>query len=69
MKTFLFLDTFYKMNRVAKLDPTVGSWRTTKIKNLVILVIIFGCPHFVTLLYVCGTSSHTAVFVGKRKIT
>ena len=29
----------------------------------------FSCPYFVTLLYVCGTSSHTAVLVGKRKIT
>ena len=45
--------------RVAKFDPKVGSRRTTKIKNLVVLVIIL----------VCGISSHTAVFVCKRKIT
>ena len=25
--------------------------------------------HFVTLSYVCGTSSHTAVFIGNMKIT
>ena len=27
-------------DREAKFDPKVGSWRTTKIKNLVVLVII-----------------------------
>ena len=29
----------------------------------------FGCPHFVTFTYVHGISSHTAVFIGKEKIT
>ena len=28
----------------------------------------FGRPHFVTFLHVCSTSSHTAVFICKRKI-
>ena len=56
--------------RVAKFDKKVGSRRTTKIKNLVVLVIILVVlillPYY---NYVCGTSSYTAVFVGKRKIT
>ena len=50
--------------RVAKFNPKVGSRRTTKIK-IWSSSSLFGCPHFVTLLHVCGTSSHTAVFVGK----
>ena len=41
-----------------------------KLKNLVVLVIILvfliQLPYYI---YVCGTSSHTAVFIGKRKIT
>ena len=53
---------------VAKFDPKVGSRRTTKIKNLavlaIILVVLILLPY-----YICGTSSNTAVFVGKRKIT
>ena len=61
--------TYYiSMCRVAKFDPQVGSRRTTKIKKSGRPRHYFGCPHFVTLLYVCGTSSHTAVFVDKGKI-
>ena len=55
--------------RVAKFDPKVGSLRTTKMKNLVVLVIILVVLILLPYYYVCGTSSHTAVFVGKRKIT
>ena len=55
-------------SRVAKFDPKVGSRRTTKIKNLVVLVIILVVLILLPY-YICGTSSHTAVFVGKRKIT
>ena len=29
---------------------------------MVVLVIFFGRSHFVTLLRVCGTSSHNAVY-------
>ena len=55
---------------VAKFDPKVGSRSTTKIKNLVVLVISLVVLIFLTLLYVSGTgtSSHTDVIVGKRKI-
>ena len=55
------------LHRVAKFDPKVGSRRTTKITNLVVLIIILVVLIFGALLYVCGTSSHTAVFIGKRK--
>ena len=51
--------------RVAKFTGKVGSQRTKKSGRP---RHYFGCPHFVTLLYVCGTSSHAAVFVGKRNI-
>ena len=56
--------------RVAKFYLKVGSRRTTKIKSGRPHH-YFGRPHFVTLSYVCGTttSPHTAVFIGKRKIT
>ena len=37
--------------RVAKFDPKVGSRRTTKITNLVVLVIILAVLIFGTLLY------------------
>ena len=66
MEWFLSND-FDWLNRVAKFDPKVGSRRTTKKSGRPHHY--FGCPHFVTLSYVCGTSSHTDVFVGKRKIT
>ena len=55
--------------RIAKFNLKVGSRRTTKSKNLVILVIILAVLIFVTLLYVGSTSSHIVVFIGKRKIT
>ena len=57
------------MVRVAKFDPKIGSRRTTKIKKSGRPHHYFGCPHFVILLYVCGMCSHTAVSIGKRKIT
>ena len=57
-----------KRVRVAKFDPKVRSRRTTKIKNLVVLFIILAVLILLPY-YICGTSSHTAVFVGKRKIT
>ena len=50
--------------RIAKFDSKVGSRRKSGCPHH-----YFGCPLFITLLYVCGTSSHTAVFVGKRKIS
>ena len=67
---------FPKLNlasvRVAKFDKKVGSWRTTKIKNLVVLVIILVVlillPYY-RPMYVVLYSSHTAVFVSKRKKT
>ena len=51
--------------------PTSGilSYRHREGVTILVIDIFFVCPHFVTLLYVCGISSHTAVFVGKRKIT
>ena len=56
------------VGRIAKFDPKVGSLRTTKIKNLVVLVIILVV--LILLPYnICVTSSHPAVFVGQRKIT
>ena len=57
------------VGRVAKFHPKVGSWVDNQNKKSGCPRHYFGCPHFVTLLYVCGTSSHTALFVGKRKIT
>ena len=57
------------MSRVAKFDPKVGSRRTTKNKNLVVLFIILVVLILLPYYNVCGTNSHTAVFVGKRNIT
>ena len=64
------------MSRGAKFNSKLGSRKTTKLKKsgcprhyFGCPRHYFGCPDFVTLLYVCGTSSHTAAFVGKRKIT
>ena len=61
--------SMYKAIRVAKFDPKVGSRRTTKIKNLVVLVIILVVLILLPYYNVCGISSCTAVFIGKRKIT
>ena len=47
-----------------KIDPKDGSRRTTKIKNLVVLVIILVVLILLPYHNVCGTSSHTAVFIG-----
>ena len=38
--------------RVEKFDPKVGSWRTTKIKNLVVLIIILVVL-ILSLYYIC----------------
>ena len=54
--------------RIAKFDMKVGSQRTTKL-YIWLSSSLFWSPSFVTLLYVCGISCHTAVFIGKRKIT
>ena len=63
----------YSIDRVAKFDPKFGSQRTTKIKILVktwLSSSLFWLSSFCYLIiYACGTSSHTVVFVGKRKIT
>ena len=51
--------------RVAKFDPKSEDNQNKKSGSL---HHCFGSPHFVTLLYVCGFSSHTAVFIGRQKI-
>ena len=57
------------MNRVAKFNPKVVVRGQPNSKIWSSSSHYFGRPHFVTLLCtVCGTSSHTAVFIGKRKI-
>ena len=35
--------------RVAKFGLKINSRKATVIRNLVVLAIIFGCPHFITL--------------------
>ena len=53
--------------RLAKFESKVGSRRTTKIGNLVVLD-IFGCPHFNTMLYtMCFKLPKLYLFVGKEK--
>ena len=58
----------WTLYRVAKLYLKVGSRRTTEIENLVVLVIILVDLILLHYHYVCPISSHTAVFIGHRKI-